>query len=64
MRWLRWRRNGELDKARKAAEASTRRRAEVESQTPLVKAEVEPIRRASRENNLAPLIMRALGVSE
>lgn len=63
MRWP-WRRNGELEKARKAVEQSSRRRAAVESETPVVRAEVERIRRVARENNLAPLIMRALGVSE
>lgn len=63
MRW-RWRKNGELAKARKAVEDSSRRRAEVESETPKVRAEVDRIRRVARENNLAPLIMRALGVQK
>lgn len=63
MRWLWWRHgNGELERARWAAERAARRAARVEQETPRVRAEVEPIRRAARENNLAPLIMQALGV--
>jgi hypothetical protein len=59
-----WRRDADLEEARRAAEEAERRLAAVRRDDPIVRARAERMRQIARENNLAPLILRALGVQK
>lgn len=65
-RWLRrWRGDPEdVRRARRAAEEAERRYARVMQDQPRVSAESSRIRRIAAQNNLAPIILRAIGPRE
>lgn len=63
--WLRWRgERPEVTRARAAAARAQRHLDRVRADDPAVRARTAPIRRIERENNLAPIIIRALGIRE
>lgn len=64
IRWWRRRRDREVAAARRAAELAAQRLAEARGRDPAVHAESARIVRVSAENNLVPVILRALRGSQ